>query len=122
MPAQEHENTLCSVEVAFLTGLAVVLPGAVSIGVVLWLFGAVSNFTDTLLLFVPKAWTHARNGEGPMHLYWSAMALVLAVLLVGLVGRLANHYFGKKLIGLVDFAFLRVPLLNKIYRTLLSLA
>ncbi|MBI5386941.1 MAG: DUF502 domain-containing protein [Verrucomicrobia bacterium] len=103
---------------AFLTGLAVVLPAAVSIGVVIWLFGTVANFTDALLLFVPKAWTHARNGEGPLHLYWSMLALVVAILLVGLVGRLARDYFGKKLIRLVDLALMRVPLLNKIYSAL----
>jgi len=103
---------------AFLTGLAVVLPAAVSIEVVIWIFGTVANFTDTLLLFVPKAWTHARNGEGPIHLYWSVMALLLAILLVGLIGGLARYYFGKKLIQLVDLILMRVPLLNKIYSAL----
>lgn len=103
---------------AFLTGLAVVLPAAVSIGVVIWLFGTVAHFTDTLLLFVPKAWTHARNGAGPMHLHWSVMALVLAVLLVGLTGGLARYYLGKKLIQLVDAVLMRVPLLNRIYSAL----
>ena len=102
----------------FLTGLAVVLPGAVSVWVVIWLFGTVAKFTDTLLVFLPKAWTHARNGEGPMHLYWSVLALVLAVLLVGMVGRLARNYFGKKLIQVVDVVLMRVPLLNKIYSAL----
>ena len=103
---------------AFLTGLAVVLPAMVSIGLVIWVFGTVANFTDTLLLLVPKAWTHAGNGEGPPHLYWSVMALVLAILLVGLIGGLARYYFGKKLIRLVDLAMMRVPLLNKIYSVL----
>jgi uncharacterized membrane protein len=103
---------------AFLTGLAVVLPAAVSIGVLIWLFGTVARFTDTLLLFVPQDWTHSRNGEGPIHLYWSVMALVLAILLVGLVGRLAGYYFGKQLIRLVDLALMRVPLFNKIYHAL----
>ncbi len=102
----------------FLTGLAVVLPAAVSIGIVVWLFGTVANFTDTLLLFVPRAWTHARNGLGPMHLYWSVMALVVAILLVGLVGRLARYYLGKKLIQVVDMVLMRVPLLNRIYSAL----
>jgi len=102
----------------FLTGLAVVLPGAVSVWVVIWLFGTVANFTDALLLFVPRAWTHAQNGEGPMHLYWSVTALALAILLVGLVGRLARYYFGKKLIQVVDVVLMRVPLLNKIYSAL----
>ncbi len=102
----------------FFTGLAIVLPGVISIAVVVWLFGTVANITDTLLIFLPRAWTHKTGGAGPMHWYWSLCALALAVLLVGLVGSLARYYFGKKLIELVDLALLRVPLLNKIYSTL----
>ena len=103
---------------AFLTGLAVVLPAAVSIGIVIWLFGTVAHFTDALLLFVPKVWTHAGNGEGPVPLYWSVLALVLAIFLVGLIGGFARYYFGKKLIQVVDLALMRVPLLNRIYSVL----
>src|SRR6266496_4669046 len=99
----------------FFTGLAIVLPAVISIAVVVWLFGTVANVTDTLLIFLPKEWTHKEYGAGPMHWYWSLCALLLAVLLIGLVGGLARYYFGKKLIELVDLALLRVPLLNKIY-------
>ena len=99
----------------FFTGLAIVLPAVISIAVVVWLFGTVANITDTLLIFMPKEWTHRDHGAGPMHWYWSLCALLLAVLLIGLVGGLARYYFGKKLIELVDLGLLRVPLLNKIY-------
>ena len=99
----------------FLTGLAIVLPVAASVAVVIWLFGTVANFTDTLLFFLPREWTHERGGEGPMRFPWSLLALLLAILLVGLVGRAARYYLGKKLIQLADLALLRVPLLNKIY-------
>ena len=102
----------------FFTGLAIVLPAVVSVAVVIWLFGTVANITDTLLIFLPKEWTHKNFGVGPMHWYWSLVALVLAVLLIGLVGSLARYYFGKKLIQWVDLALLRVPLLNKIYSTI----
>jgi len=53
-----------------------------------------------------------------MHWYWSLWALVMAVMLIGLIGGLARHYFVKKLIELVDLGLLRVPLLNKIYSTI----
>src|SRR5207249_8732174 len=102
----------------FLTGLAVVLPGVVSIAVIVWLFGTVSRFTDTLLFFLPKSLTHGRDGAGTILWYWSFTALVLAILLIGLLGRLARYYVGKKMIQIVDTALLRIPLLNKIYGTL----
>lgn len=101
----------------FLTGLAVVLPAVISLAIVRWLFGTVSNVTDLLLFFVPRHLTHQRNGEGEMYWYWSLAALLLAVLLVSLVGRGARFYVGRRLIRLIDNVLSRVPLLNKIYVT-----
>ena len=100
----------------FLAGLAVVLPVAVSVAVVIWLFGIVSHFTDALLLLVPNGWI--RNGDGPLHLYSRVLALLVAVLLIVLVGRLGRYHFGKKLIQGVDGVLLRVPLLNRLYTAL----
>ena len=99
----------------FWAGLAIVLPAAISFAVLIWLFKTVGNFTDTLLIFLPRAWTHANGGEGAMYWYWSLFALFVAVFLIGVVGLLARNYFGKRVIEWVDSALLRVPLLNKIY-------
>lgn len=102
----------------FFAGLAIVFPAVVSIAVLVWLFGTVSNLTDTLLIFLPKSLTHSDDGKGPMHWYWSLMALALAICLVCIVGRYARHFFGKRVIQMVDIAILKVPLLNKIYGTI----
>jgi len=75
----------------------------------------VSNITDTLLFFLPRSWTHERGGVGPVYWYWSGAALLVALVLIVLVGALARHYVGKRIIQWVDLALLRVPLLNKIY-------
>jgi uncharacterized membrane protein len=99
----------------FVTGLAVILPAVISIGVVVWLFKNVANLTDTLLIFLPRGLTHQSRGEGPMYWYWSVVAFALAVLIIGVIGLLARNYFGKRIIYWVDAALLRVPLLNKIY-------
>lgn len=99
----------------FLTGLAVVLPAVISIGALLWIFGTVAIFTDTLLFFLPRELTHHKNGEGPMFWYWSLAAFALAILLICIVGILARNYFGKKIIEWVEAALMRIPLLNKIY-------
>ena len=99
----------------FWAGLAIVLPGVLSVGALLWLFGTVAKLTDTLLIFVPRKITHENAGEGAMYWYWSMVAIVLAVFLIGLVGLIARYYFGKRMIEWVDSALLRIPLLNKIY-------
>lgn len=95
--------------------MAIVLPAVVSVAALMWLFGTVAMITDTLLIFLPRGWTHHDQGNGPLYWYWSMTALVLAVLLIVLVGLLARNYFGKRIIQWVDSALLRVPLLNKIY-------
>ncbi len=99
----------------FWAGLAIVLPAVVSVAVVRWMFGTVANFTDTLLIFLPPKLTHHDGGTGQMYWYWSAIAIILAVFLIGVVGLLARNYFGRKIIEWVDSALLRIPLLNKIY-------
>jgi len=101
----------------FLTGLAVVLPAVISISVVVWLFGTVANITDQLLFAVPRAWKYVNGEGGDIHWYWSVAALLLAVALVTLVGRLTRHYLGRKLIEAGDDLLHRVPLLNRIYAT-----
>jgi len=108
---------------SFLTGLLVVLPGMVTLAVLKWFFGTVSSFTDTLFFFLPFVLRDPkliyRNGvDGPMFWYWSVLALALTVVLISFVGILTRYYFGKRLIEWTDNLMLRVPVLNKIYRTI----
>lgn len=110
-----NDNLLARWQANFWAGLAIILPGVVSIALLAWLFGTVANITDTLLIFLPRRLTHQNGGGGPMYWYWSLVALVVAVFLIGLVGLLARNYFGKRLIKWIDTTLLRVPLLNKIY-------
>ena len=110
---------------SFLAGLAIVLPGAVTLAVVKWLFGTVSSFTDTLLFFLPyclgpKA-IYQDGISGPKFWYWSLLAMLVAILIVTVVGVLARYYFGKRLIAWADNLMLRVPVLNKIYGTIKQL-
>lgn len=106
---------------SFLTGLAVVLPGVITVAVIKWLFGTIATFTDYLLFFLPGNWTHQDAGRGPMYWYWSVAAFALAISLVTLVGLLARYYVGKRIIAWFDGVMLRLPLLNKIYATLKQL-
>ena len=77
---------------SFLTGLAIVLPGVITLAVVKWLFGTVSSFTDTLLFFLPYCASpkaiYQDGLSGPMFWYWSVLALLLAVALVSVIRKL----------------------------------
>lgn len=100
---------------SFLTGLAVTLPGIISVAALMWLFKTVSNLTDVLLFFLPKTITHADNGQGNVFWYWSLLALLVAGALISLVGLLARYYIGKRIIEWLDTLLLNVPLFNKFY-------
>jgi uncharacterized membrane protein len=101
---------------SFLAGLAVILPGALTLAVVKWLFGTVAGFTDSLLFFLPSNITHDELGR--THWYWSLVAIAMATVAITLIGILARNYLGKRLIDFADNLMLRVPLLNKIYGTI----
>lgn len=94
------------------------MPAVISLAVIRWLFGAVSSITDVLLFFVPKTLTHSQGGTGPVHWYWSLAAVALAATLLTIVGRIASHYFIRRMIALFDAWMLQVPLLRKLYGTI----
>jgi uncharacterized membrane protein len=117
MLARMKVNPLAVLRTNFLTGLALVLPAIISIAVVAWLFGTISNITDKILFVVPGAWKYADGVRGDIRWYWSLAALVFAGGLIALAGQLTRHYLGNQLIRTAEGLLLRVPLLNKIYST-----
>ena len=58
----------------FLAGLALLLPALISIAVVVWFFGTVSNITDMLLFAVPDQWKYIGGTRGDLHWYWRLAA------------------------------------------------
>jgi uncharacterized membrane protein len=103
----------------FFAGLAILLPGVISVWVIIWLFFTVSKITDTLLIFMPKTITHEDSttgpGTGPLYWYWSLVALFVAVCLICVVGVLARNYVGQRFLEWIDASLLRIPFFNKIY-------
>ncbi len=111
----------------FFTGLAVVLPVIISIGIALWLFNKAVDVSDILLYpfrYIPGVeltdiWKDATADAPGKELFWwwKVIAVVEAIVLTGLLGFLTRYYVGKKLVQLVDYVILNVPLLGKIYGT-----
>ncbi len=104
----------------FFAGLAVALPLVISLAIVKWLFGTLANLTDVLLFWLrylplDPAWVYQDGVKGEMLLGWQVVAIVLAVCLVALIGRLARHHAGKMLLRAGERALLKVPLLNTLY-------
>ena len=108
----------------FFTGLAVVLPVIISIGVALWLFNQAVAVSDILLfpfqfilgIELSDIWKDGKPGTD-LYFEWKVVAILEAVVLTGLLGFLTRYYIGKKLVQLMDYVLLNVPLLGKIYGT-----
>lgn len=112
----EQKSLFARWRASFFAGLAVILPGALTLAVVKWLFGTVASFTDLLLFFLPSSVTHDQSGA--IHWYWSLVAIFVAAVVITLIGIFARYYIGKRLIDFADNLMLRVPVLNKIYGTI----
>ena len=86
----------------FLTGLVIVLPAVVSISVLLWFYGSLTNITDKLLFFLPvflhPKWIYVNGQTDPMFWHWRFLAFLLAIGLICAIGVATRNYFGKKMI------------------------
>ena len=86
----------------FLSGLVVLLPSIVTLYVLYFTFNIIDSFIGSLL----KLWLgHAVPGLG-------FLVTLLVILAAGLV---ATNVLGKKLLSLVDNAFLQLPVIKPIY-------
>lgn len=88
----------------FLDGLLAVLPLAVTIYVLVWLFRTLENVLGRALQWaMPEAW------------YIPGMGIALGVVVIFLLGLMLRVWLIQKLVGVIDAVFDRVPLVKSIY-------
>ena len=104
-PAPRPRSLLASLWRAFLTGLVVVMPLAVTLYLLFWLFSvADSLFSGIGQALLPQGWYSP--GLGP----------AVAVFAVLAIGAIVNAWaFGRLLLGLADRILERIPLVKSIY-------
>jgi uncharacterized membrane protein len=89
-----------------LSGLLVIVPLVITLGVLNWIIGTL----DQTLWLLPEAWQkwlydHKVRGLGVL--------LTLAILLA--VGAIASNFVGKRLLGWGDAVVRRIPVVRSIY-------
>lgn len=102
----------------FVAGLILILPGVVTLALLVWMFGTTTKLTNLLLFPIPREWKFVNGQNGDIWWFWSLAALGIAAILVALIGQLARYYMGKRIIAMFDSLMLHMPLLNKIYGTI----
>jgi uncharacterized membrane protein len=90
-----------------LAGLLVIVPVAITIGVLQWIIGTL----DRTLLILPEAWQPDRLIG--VHIPGFGVLLTLAILLA--VGAVVSNFMGKKLVIWGDTLVSRIPVVRSIY-------
>jgi len=90
-----------------LAGLLVIVPVAITIGVLQWIIGTL----DRTLLILPEAWQPDRLIG--VHIPGFGVLLTLVILLS--VGAVVSNFMGKKLVTWGDTLVSRIPVVRSIY-------
>lgn len=89
-----------------LSGLLVIVPLAITLGVLNWIIGTL----DQTLWLLPEDWQRWLYDH---HVRGLGVLLTLAILLV--VGAVASNFVGKRLLGWGDAVVRRIPVVRSIY-------
>ena len=90
-----------------LAGLLVIVPVAITIGVLQWIIGTL----DRTLLILPESWQPDKLIG--IHIPGFGVLLTLAILLA--VGFVASNFMGRKLVSWGDMLVSRIPVVRSIY-------
>ena len=86
----------------FLAGLVVVVPGIITISAIVWLFRFVDGFLGPLY-------------DSILGYHTAGLGFLSAVAHIFIVGVISTNVFGKKVIGLMEQMFLKIPVFKGFY-------
>lgn len=110
----EKYTFLRSLRNAFLTGLILLTPLAVSLFVFAWLVNNVGGrFSNNLLYFIPPEWLARED----LQLIWNILATLIVFLAITLLGYLSRYFVGKWFLSATENILNQVPFINTVYKT-----
>jgi uncharacterized membrane protein len=92
----------------FLAGFLVVIPLAVAIYVIIWLFIKIDNILQPVITNVITYFNPAYNEI-------RGLGFVAAVLIIYLVGVITSNYLGKKMVNFSEKVINKVPVFKQLY-------
>ncbi|MBW3567474.1 MAG: DUF502 domain-containing protein [Proteobacteria bacterium] len=88
----------------FFTGLAAVLPLAVTVAILWWLLSGMERVLGQAVMWlIPNAW------------YIPGMGILLGLVIIFAIGLLARAWLFRKIFNVWDAAFSRIPLVKTVY-------
>jgi uncharacterized membrane protein len=92
----------------FLAGFLVVIPLAVAIYIIAWLFLKIDDILQPLI-------TDILTCFNPDYKEIRGLGFIAAILLIYIVGLITNNYFGKKIVNFSEKLINRVPVFKQLY-------
>lgn len=92
----------------FISGLIVIIPVIITISVIVWFFNFVDGLLSPLL-------------DSILHRHISGLGFITAIAIVFIVGIISSNVIGKRIIGLLERLFLKLPVFKGIYTALKQL-
>jgi uncharacterized membrane protein len=89
------------------SGLLVIVPVAITIGVLNWIIGTL----DQTLQILPNAW----RPDQVLGFHIPGFGVLLTLLILLVVGAVASNFLGRKLVQLGDKVVSRIPVVRSIY-------
>lgn len=92
----------------FVSGLIIIIPVIITISVIVWFFNFIDGLLSPLL-------------DGLLHRHISGLGFITAIILVFIVGIISSNVIGKRIIGIFERLFLKLPVFKGIYTALKQL-
>lgn len=92
----------------FLTGLLIVVPLYITFYVLRLIVGSM----DKVLLYLPE---HIRP-EAYLPFHVPGIGLLLTVIIIFIIGLLAQNFFGRKLVSIGEYFMSKIPVLRAVYK------
>ena len=99
----------------FVTGIFLIVPALVTIVVLVWTYGLTTEWAIRIARQIPIFKHYVDNFLISQAIRLASLLFMLLVVFV--VGMLARNTFGKKMIDLTEWLFLKMPMINVIYST-----
>jgi uncharacterized membrane protein len=95
----------------FLSGFLIVIPLAVTIFILVWLFITLDDVLQPLI-------TAIGTRIDPDFTEIRGLGVIAAIILLYLAGLITNNYLGKKLVKITENAIERIPVLKQLYSSI----
>ena len=102
-----YKNLFGKLKSKFIAGVTVIIPGAITIFIIVWLLREINRIFNPFSLFIKKY----------THIYIPDVGLILLFILILAAGFLITNWMGKAIINFYENFMLKIPLVNLLYKS-----